>query len=267
MEPRLFDAHCHLDLMAHPDAVADEATALGLGLFDCGVNPRDFSAANERACRQPSIIAGVGLHPWWLADGHCGPTDELCGNAEIDLLCQIAAQERFVGEVGLDFSARFAGSEPLQIQALNRLCDALVQHPLIGRVISIHAVRSAGAVLDVLESHGLLIPNPDSPVIIFHWFSGTSDELVRARNAGCYFSVNERMLASKRGHEYARQIPLDRLLLETDSPAEPNTETSAQSLIRSLTRTSMRIASLKNCDAKRIESAVLANAHAVFDLR
>ena len=64
MEPRLFDAHCHLDLMAHPDAVADEATALGLGLFDCGVNPRDFSAANERACRQPGIIAGVGLHPW-----------------------------------------------------------------------------------------------------------------------------------------------------------------------------------------------------------
>lgn len=64
MEPRLFDAHCHLDLMAHPDAVADEATALGLGLFDCGVNPCDFSAANERACRQPGIIAGVGLHPW-----------------------------------------------------------------------------------------------------------------------------------------------------------------------------------------------------------
>lgn len=260
MEPRLFDAHCHLDLMAHPDAVADEATALGLGLFDCGVNPRDFSAANERACRQPGIIAGVGLHPWWLADGHCGFD-------EINLLCEVAAQERYIGEVGLDFSARFAGSEPLQTQALDQLCEALAQHPLTGRVISIHAVRSAGTVLDILESHGLLIPNPSSPVIIFHWFSGTSDELVRARDAGCYFSVNERMLASKRGREYARQIPLDRLLLETDVPAEPNTETSAQSLIRSLTRTSMRIASLKNCDAKRIESVVLANAHSVFDLR
>ena len=220
--------------MAHPDAVADEATALGLGLFDCGVDPRDFSAANERARRHPGIIAGVGLHPWWLADGHCG-------FAEVNLLCEVAAQERYIGEVGLDFSARFAGSEPLQIQALNRLCDALVQHPLTGRVISIHAVRSAGAVLDVLESHGLLIPNPDSPAIIFHWFSGTSDELTRARNAGCYFSVNERMLATKRCREYARQIPLDRLLLETDAPAEPNTETSTQSLIRSLTRTSERI--------------------------
>ncbi len=258
MEPRLFDAHCHLDLMAHPDAVADEATALGLGLFDCGVDPRDFASVHGRTRRPPTVIKGI--HPWWLADGHCGFD-------EINLLCEVAAQERYIGEVGLDFSARFAGSEPLQTQALDQLCEALAQHPLAGRVISIHAVRSAGAVLDVLESHGLLIPNPDSPAIIFHWFSGTSDELARARDAGCYFSVNERMLASKRGREYARQIPLDRLLLETDAPAEPNTETSAQSLIRSLTRTSMRIASLKNCDAKRIESVVLANAHSVFDLR
>lgn len=260
MEPRLFDAHCHLDLMAYPNVVADEATASGLGLFDCGIDPCDFSAANERARRHPGIIAGVGLHPWWLADGRCG-------NAEIDLLCQIAAQERYIGEVGLDFSARFAGSEPLQIQAFDRLCDALVQHPLAGRVISIHAVRSAGTVLDALESFGLLTLSPNSPAIIFHWFSGTSNEFVRARNAGCFFSVNERMLATKRGREYARQTPLDRLLLETDAPAEPNTEISAQSLIRSLTRTSMRIASLKNCDAKRIESAVSANAHSVFDLR
>ena len=68
---------------------------------------------------------GHRLHPWWLAD-------ERCGNAEIDLLCQIAAQERFVGEVGLDFSARFAGSEPLQIQAFDRLCDTLVQCLLPG---------------------------------------------------------------------------------------------------------------------------------------
>ena len=260
MEPRFFDTHCHLDLTLSPDAAASESAALGLGLFDCGVDPRDFSAANERARRHPGIIAGVGLHPWWLADGHCG-------FAEVNLLCEVAAQERYIGEVGLDFSARFAGSEPLQIQALNRLCDALVQHPLTGRVISIHAVRSAGAVLDVLESHGLLIPNPDSPAIIFHWFSGTSDELTRARNAGCYFSVNERMLASKRGREYARQIPLNRLLLETDAPAEQNKETTARQLVDSLARTSEVVAAIKKCDSRSIESAVLGNTHSIFDLR
>lgn len=260
MGPQLIDAHCHLDLMAHPNAVADEATALGLGLFDCGVDPRDFSAANERARRQPGIIAGIGLHPWWLADGRCGP-------AEVNLLCEVADQERYIGEVGLDFSARFAGSEPLQIQAFDQLCKALVQHPLAERVISIHAVRSAGTVLDALESYGLLTPSPNSPAIIFHWFSGTSNEFVRARNAGCYFSVNERMLATKRGREYARQIPLDRLLLETDAPAEPQADASARQLITSLKSASLHIAELKNCVVESAESIVLENSRFIFDFR
>lgn len=260
MEPWLFDAHCHLDLMAHPDAVADEATTLDLVLFDCGVDPRDFARAKKRACNRSNIFAGIGLHPWWLADGRCG-------NAEINLLCEVAAQERLIGEVGLDFSARFAGSEPLQVQAFDRLCDALVQYPLAGRVISIHAVRSAGTVLDVLGSHELLTPSPDSPAIIFHWFSGTSNEFVRARNAGCYFSVNERMLATKRGREYARQIPLDRLLLETDAPAQPQADASAQQLITSLKSVSRHIAELKNCVVESAESIVLENSRFIFDFR
>lgn len=260
MEPRLFDAHCHLDLMAHPDAVADEATALGLILFDCGVDPHDFARAKKRACGRSNIFAGIGLHPWWLADGRCG-------NAEINLLCEVAAQERLIGEVGLDFSARFAGSEPLQVQAFDRLCDTLVQHPLAGRVISIHVVRSTGTVLDVLGSHELLAPSPDSPAIIFHWFSGTSNEFVRARNAGCYFSVNERMLATKRGREYARQIPLDRLLLETDAPAEPQADASARQLITSLKSASLHIAELKNCAEESVESTVLGNSRSIFDFR
>ncbi len=260
MTPQLFDAHCHLDLMARPDAVADEATALGLVLFDCGVDPHDFARAKKRACGRSNIFAGIGLHPWWLADGRCGA-------AEINLLCKVAAQERFIGEVGLDFSARCAGSEPLQIQALDRLCDALVQHPLAGRVISIHAVRSAGTVLDALESYGLLTPSPDSPAIIFHWFSGTSNEFVRARNASCYFSVNERMLATKRGREYARQIPLDRLLLETDAPAEPQADACARQLITSLKSASLHIAELKNCAEESVESTVLGNSRSIFDFR
>ena len=260
MTPQLFDAHCHLDLMARPDAVADEATALGLVLFDCGVDPHDFARAKKRACGRSNIFAGIGLHPWWLADGRCGP-------AEVNLLCEVAAQERYIGEVGLDFSARFAGSEPLQIQAFDRLCDALVQHPLAGRVISIHTVRSAGTVLDALESFGLLTLSPNSPAIIFHWFSGTSNEFVRARNAGCFFSVNERMLATKRGREYARQIPLDRLLLETDAPAEAQADINARQLITSLKSVSRHITELKKCAAEGVESIVLANSRSIFDFQ
>lgn len=259
MEPQLIDAHCHLDLMAYPNTVADETAAIGLGVFDCGVDPRDFAAAKKRASRYPNIIAGVGLHPWWLIDGRCGP-------AEVNLLCEAAAQEHYIGEVGLDFSARFAGSEPLQVQTLDRLCDALVQRPLTGRAISIHAVRSAGTVLDVLESHGLLIPNPDSPAIIFHWFSGTSDELARARRLGCYFSVSEHMLASKRGREYARQTPIARLLLETDAPPGLDAPYSADALETSLSGALAILADIRHQSPDELAHAIAATGARLLGL-
>lgn len=260
MELQLFDAHCHLDLMSEPNAIVRETVTMGLGLFDCGVDPRDFATANKRASSSPNIIAGAGLHPWWIADGRCGA-------AEVDLLCEFASRERFIGEIGLDFSSRFAGTERIQTQAFERLCQTLSQRPLPDRVLSIHAVRAAGIALDILESHGLLIPSPNSPTIIFHWFSGTSDELTRARHAGGFFSVNERMLATKRGREYARQVPLDHLLLETDAPAGPNKKTAAQQIADSLARTSEVVATLKKCDTQSIKSAVLGNTHSIFDLR
>lgn len=258
MELQLFDAHCHLDMMGRPETVASEAAAMGLGCFDCGVDPRDFAAAKKRASCSSNIIAGVGLHPWWIADGRCGA-------AEVDLLCELATRERFISEVGLDFSSRFAGTEEIQTQAFERLCQTLSQHSIPRRVLSIHAVRSAKAVLDILESNGVFNDSPNSPTVIFHWFSGTSDELARARNAGCYFSINERMLATKRGREYARQIPLNRLLLETDAPAEPDAEASARQLIDSLIRTSEIIAALKDCAAESVKSVVLENSRSIFD--
>lgn len=260
MELQSFDAHCHLGLMSDPNAVVREAITMGLGIFDCGVDPRDFATANKHASISPNVIAGVGLHPWWIADGRCGA-------AEVDLLCELAARERFIGEVGLDFSPRFAGTEGIQTQAFERLCQTLSQCPLAGRALSIHAVRAAGRTLDILESSGLLKDAPNSPTIIFHWFSGTSDELVRARHAGSFFSINERMLATKRGREYARQIPLNRLLLETDAPAEPDAETSARQLIDSLIRASEVIAALKNCSAESVKSVVLENSRSIFDFR
>lgn len=260
MELQSFDAHCHLGLMSNPNAVVREAITMGLGIFDCGVDPRDFATANKRASSSSNVIAGVGLHPWWIADGRCGTT-------EVDLLCELASRDRFIGEVGLDFSPRFAGTEEIQTQAFERLCQTLSLSPLPGRVLSIHAVHAAGAILDILESNGLLKGAPNSPAIIFHWFSGTSDEFVRARIAGCYFSVNERMLATKRGREYARQIPFDRLLLETDAPAEPDAETSARQLVDSLIRVSEVIAALKNCPEKSVKSVVLRNSRSIFDFR
>ena len=204
---RFVDMHCHLDLMADGPACARDAAKRGIGILNASVTPAMYATARTRYADCERVRCAAGLHPWWLSDGTC--TD-----ADVAQLEELLETERFVGEVGLDFGARHIANSDIQASAFTRIARACAEHPLEGRLLTIHAVRSADTVLDILDQTGLL----SRAACIFHWFSGTSDELSRARRAGCWFSVNSHMLATKRGREYARVIPDDRLLLETDAP-------------------------------------------------
>ena len=203
----LADMHCHLDFSSDMAALARLAQAHGVAAFSNTVTPEGYLAARDALAGFPNVRTGVGLHPWWVADGRCGAE-------QVELACRLIQETRFVGEVGLDFAPRREGTFETQLDAFERIVDACCAQG--GKVISIHAVRSATAVLDVLEHHHATRSN----ACILHWFSGSSQELARARELGCHFSVNPNMLATKRGRAYVRQIPPNRLLLETDLPDE-----------------------------------------------
>lgn len=203
----LADMHCHLDFSSDAAALARMAQAHGVAAFSNTVTPEGYLAARDALAGFPNVRTGVGLHPWWVADGRCSAE-------QVDLACQLIQKTRFVGEVGLDFAPRREGTFETQLDAFERIVNACCAQN--GKVISIHAVRSATAVLDVLERHRTTRSN----ACILHWFSGSSQELARARELGCHFSVNPNMLATKRGRAYVRQIPPERLLFETDLPDE-----------------------------------------------
>lgn len=202
----LFDMHCHLDFAPDARAAARGLAECGAGAFSATVDPAGFERASELLAGCENVRVGLGLHPWWVADGRCGSQDAA-------LFEQLVACERFVGEIGLDFSPARAFAREAQLAVFERVAAACAEG---GKVLSIHAVRSASEVLDILERTGALERN----ACVFHWFSGTSDELQRALRAGCFCSISPRMLASKRGRAYARAVPEGRLLLETDSPSE-----------------------------------------------
>ncbi len=201
----LADMHCHLDFSSDMAALARLAQAHGVAAFSNTVTPEGYLAAREALAGFPNVRVGVGLHPWWVADGRCGAE-------QVERACELARTSQFVGEIGLDFAPRREGTFELQTDAFERLVAACCETG--GKVVSIHAVRSATTVLDILERQGATRKN----ACILHWFSGNSQELVRARELGCHFSVNPAMLATKRGRAYVRQIPPGRLLLETDLP-------------------------------------------------
>lgn len=55
-------------------------------------------------------------------------------------------------------------------------------------------------------------------VPIMHWFTGNVKEFQRALSLGCWFSVTHKMCYSKAGRDIITQIPLNKILPETDAP-------------------------------------------------
>ena len=145
--------------------------------------------------------------------------------------------------------------------AFERIMRAVSEHPLQGRVISIHAIRSVNRVLDILERSGAIATSS----CILHWFSGSSDELWRAVHLGCLFSINEHMLATKRGREYARILPDDRLLLETDAPPQLNAPYELTALEHSLETTLNHVADLRHTDPNSLGTSIAARSAQLLD--
>ena len=80
----------------------------------------------------------------------------------------------------------------------------------------------------------------------------------RAIDAGCLFSVNERMLKTKRGRAYARAIPEGRLLIETDFPSKPTPMTIPQDVFPRLARTMSLLTAARGDDERSLASAIAA---------
>lgn len=244
-EPAYFDMHCHLGFCEDAVQAARALAAAGVGAFSNTVTPVEFAEQRVALAGAGNVRTGAGLHPWWV-----GGYDVA---ANWDRLYGLVARTRFVGEVGLDFSSAHIATRKAQVDALACVAHACARTG--DKVLSVHAVRAVDQVLDVLEGasvFGGMVGN----ACIIHWFSGTSDQLTRARRVGCYFSVNPRMLQSKRGRAYARAIPVDRLLLETDEPASAGAPWSAARVRKLLEETLAQLAALRGDDPAELRERI-----------
>lgn len=253
MRYRIYDMHCHLDFMTNARAVAAEAASAGVGLLCATVTPAGHAEATGLG-ELDNVWVGAGLHPWWLSDGRCDEADAARAAA-------LARSVGIVAEVGMDFSRRHGGdaTRELQEQAFGAIATSCAEAARLDgtpRLLSLHAVQAAGRVLDILDASGCL----DHCNCVFHWFSGTGPELARARDAGCFFSLNEMMLATRRGREYARQLPEAQILLETDLPPKEGEDFPAVAFVAQLERTLAQLAEIRRVDTGRLGEAIAATS-------
>ncbi|MBR3225143.1 MAG: TatD family hydrolase [Atopobiaceae bacterium] len=195
----LHDAHIHLDFMSNAREVALEARNREVQLFANSVTPTGFMRTMELADRLDSVRIGLGQHPWWVAEANLSLFDELLPTT------------RWVGEVGLDLSPR-RSHHKRQREVFFHIAKRCASAG--NKVLSIHSVRAANEVLTILEDTGCT----RSCKCVFHWFSGSTEDLWRAIRAGCWFSVNQMQAGTRRAKEQLKLIPANRLLLETDLP-------------------------------------------------
>ena len=203
----LVDSHCHINfepLCEDEQGVIERARELGVEYMLCvSVNMEGFPQVLDLARRHPFIFASVGVHPNH-DEGREPDTAELV---------ELAADEKVVaiGETGLDYF-RSSGDMTWQKERFARHIHAGIEadSPLI-----IHTREAAADTMDMLEAE-----NAADCGGVMHCFAEDWDVARRALDIGFYISfsgiVTFKNAAGMR--EVAKKVPMDRLLVETDSP-------------------------------------------------
>lgn len=115
---------------------------------------------------------------------------------------------KYFGEVGLDFSKRFYKHRDEQIKVFRYICQKANDG---NKIMSIHSRNAEKDVLKILNEYKV-------KYAVFHWYTGSISLLQDILASGYYFSLNPSMLKSKKGKEFISNVPLERILIETDGP-------------------------------------------------
>ena len=199
---QLVDYHCHIDLYPDHARAMRECDTDGIATLAVTTTPRAWERNIELASTTQNVRVALGLHPQLVANrAH-----------EISLWDELLPRSRFVGEVGLDASPRFYRSFEKQKDIFQHILRACSRSG--DKILSIHSVRTAKFVLDMIEKD---LPEARSKAVL-HWFTGNAKEMKRAVDLGCYFSINAAMLAGEKKAKLVADMPLDRILTETDGP-------------------------------------------------
>jgi len=190
--------HCHLDLYPKPFDIAEECSKNGVYALSVTTTPKAWSGTKKLEVGNPRVRTALGLHPQLAHDRF----------RELELFDQLLPEARYVGEIGLDGGKEFKKHWEVQLKVFRHILKSVDKAG--GRIMSIHSILSAAAVLDELRSI--------SGVPILHWFSGSKSDLTKAIDQGCWFSIGPAMLSSKKGMEIASLIPKNKILTESDGP-------------------------------------------------
>ena len=187
--------------LAHVLARAAEA---GVGrMIVTGTSVAESRSALRLATEHPALFATAGVHPHHARD---------CDAATIPALRAIAADPRVVaiGECGLDFNRNYS-PHPSQEQWFEAQVELALE---LGKPLFLHSRDAHPRFAEVLRRYR-------PPKAVAHCFTGEREELHAYLELGLYIGITGWICDERRGAhllDLVKEVPEDRLLLETDAP-------------------------------------------------
>ncbi|MGE0658206.1 MAG: TatD family hydrolase [Reyranellaceae bacterium] len=253
----LVDSHCHLDfpeLASEIDAVVERARGAGVGtMLTIGTSLERFPGVLAMAERFPDVWCSVGVHPHEA---------EKEGQNTPDRLIELARHPRVVGigETGLDY---FYEHSPRQQQR-----DSFRAHIAAARATGLPLIvhtRDAddetAAILREEQGNG---PFPG----LIHCFSSSRQVSDTAIELGMYISISGIVTfkAAEELRQIVRDIPLDRLLVETDSPyLAPVPKRGKRNEPAFVAHTAAKVAELKGVGMAELTEITTSNFFRLFN--
>lgn len=258
-ENALFDTHLHPPPDGNAGEYAEAARRAGVGwLLAVGADPEECARAQAFAATVTGAWFSAGIHP------HAAAT----WDGVMAKFAEYAEDPRLVaiGEVGLDY--HYDNSPPAtQRRTLSRFLEFAVG---IGRPVILHCRDREGRDDAYRDLHAALGELPaDGRGAVLHCYSGTVAWAERFVAMGLHLGVTGIVTFPKGENvrEVVRRLPLDRLLLETDSPyLAPVPHRGQANHSRFLPAIARRVAAERDLTDEAVAAATTANAGRLFGL-
>lgn len=258
MAPALVDTHCHLAFEAFSaDREQVIARARDAGVVACVVVAVDARSADEALCLSRS-------HPGWAhASAGVHPTEPLVGSAdEFARVAERVASGHFVavGETGLD---AFHDTTPMDVQraSLERHLALAVEQQLPVILHCRDAFQQMDEALQPWEGSGL--------TGVLHCFTGSAADVEPLLERGLQIGVGgiATFKANAALREAVREIPAERLLVETDAPwLSPSPMRGRRNEPAFVAHVASALAADRDVPLDDFAACVTANARALFAL-
>jgi TatD DNase family protein len=248
------DCHAHLDddrFAEDRQLLINKALESGLNIINVGHDLQSSINSVELAEKHSFIYATVGVHPH---DAKDVPNDYFMQLKELAKSQRVLA----IGEIGLDY---YYDLSPRDVQKEVFVAQLNLAKELNLPVV-IHLRDAYGDFLEIMRKEKL---HPISGVM--HCFSGSIEVAKECLDMGFYISFAGPVTFKNASNlkEVAAKIPLDKILVETDSPyLTPVPHRGKRNEPAYVKYVAEQIAALKNISAQELWQTVIANANKLF---